>query len=252
MSAAEQILKRIKIVLVNTSHPGNIGATARAMANMGLSKLVLVEPQEYPSIKATARAAGADDILDNAEVYPSLAQAIADCTKVSGVTARLRSIAWPQLNPQALAEQIKLNTDEPNIALVFGRERSGLTNEELDLCQALVHISVDKVHRSLNLASAVMVLAYTIRTVLIDDAVNPQDIGRKHASPPVASEQLQYYFNSLDKLLKKINFYKGNEAKVMRKLRRLYYKADASEEDIRILLGTITAMNEALDQDAES
>lgn len=251
MSASEQNLKRIKIVLVNTSHPGNIGATARAMANMGLTKLALVQPVEFPSIQATARAAGADDILEGAQVFSELSEAVADCRQVYGATARLRTIAWPQLNPQELAAHIKQHTGEDDIALVFGRERSGLTNEELDLCQALVHIPVDPAHTSLNLASAVMVLAFSIRSALVTAEINPKDIGRKHASPPVGSKQLQYYFDSLDKLLKKVNFYKGNEAKVMRKLRRLYYKSDPSEEDVRILLGTITALNEALDQDTE-
>ena len=194
MNEASQKLGRIKIVLVNTSHPGNIGATARAMANMGLSKLALVQPNEYPSIQATARAAGADAVLDNAVVFPDLAKAVAGCAYVYGATARLRSISWPELNPQQLAEQIKTNEGDEDIAIVFGREQSGLTNEELDLCQVLVNIPVDDAHRSLNLPSAVMVLAFSIRSALVDNEFNPKGIGRKHASPPADSEQLQFYF----------------------------------------------------------
>ena len=241
------MLNRIKIVLVNTSHPGNIGATARAMANMGFRRLALVEPIDYPNIQATARAAGADEVLDGAEVFSSLAEAVADCQFVYGTTARLRSIAWPQYNPQELAEQIIQQDAEQDIAIVFGRERTGLSNEELDICQALVNIPVDDMHRSLNLASAVMVIAFSIRSAIISDQSNPRNIGKKNASPPVDSEQLQYYFDRLDELLKKVDFYKGNATKVMRKLRRLYYKAEPSEEDVRILLGTITALDEALE-----
>ncbi len=242
-----QLLDRIKIVLVNTSHPGNIGATARAMANMGLSKLVLVQPLEYPSMQATARAAGADDILDDAEIFPTLARAVADCSHVYGTTARLRSITWPEYSPQELAEQIRGNQGEKDIALVFGRERSGLTNEELDLCQALVHIPVDDRHTSLNLASAVMVVAFSIRSALL---LEPREskIGKKHASPVATSEQLQFYFDSLNNLLNKISFYKGNATKVMRKLRRLYYKAEPTKEDVQILLGTLAAINAELEK----
>jgi tRNA (cytidine32/uridine32-2'-O)-methyltransferase len=243
-----QRLTRIKVVLVNTSHPGNIGAAARAMANMGLSNLALVQPLEYPSMQAIARAAGADEILDNAQLFPTLAKAVEDCTQVYGTTARLRSITWPQFTPQELAEQIRVTDGKQDIALVFGRERIGLTNEELDLCQALVHIPVDERHTSLNLASAVMVVAFSIRSALLAPDTKPQEIGKKHASPAAGSEQLQFYFNSLDQLLNRIEFYKGNATRVMRKLRRLYYKSEPSEEDVRILLGTISAVNAALDK----
>ncbi len=246
------MLHQIKIVLVNTSHPGNIGATARAMANMGLSNLALVQPMEYPSIKASARAAGADEILDGAELFPTLDKAVADCAYVYGTTARLRSIAWPQFSPQELGEQIKQNNLGENIAIVFGRERSGLTNEELDLCQALVHIPVDEMHTSLNLASAVMVLAFSIRSALVDAASNPNNIGKKNASPPVGSEQLQFYFDRLDRLLTRIEFYKGNATRVMRKLRRVYYRSEPSAEDVRILLGVLTAIEAELDKAPET
>jgi tRNA (cytidine32/uridine32-2'-O)-methyltransferase len=240
-----QLLDRIKIVLVNTSHPGNIGATARAMANMGLSKLVLVQPLEYPSMQATARAAGADDILDSAELFPTLAKAVENCSHVYGTTARLRSITWPEYSPQELAEQILDIQGEQDIALVFGRERSGLTNEELDICQALVHIPVDDRHTSLNLASAVMVVAFSIRSALVSEP-RVSNIGKKHASPVATSEQIQFYFDTLNNLLNKISFYKGNATKVMRKLRRLYYKAEPTKEDLQILLGTLAAINAEL------
>jgi tRNA (cytidine32/uridine32-2'-O)-methyltransferase len=245
-----QLLDRIKIVLVNTSHPGNIGATARAMTNMGLSKLALVQPMEYPSMQATARAAGADDVLDTAELFPTLAEAVANCGYVYGTTARLRSITWPEYSPQELAEQIMDSQGEQDIALVFGREASGLTNEELDLCQALVHIPVDERHTSLNLASAVMVVAFSIRSALVSEP-RVSKVGKKHASPVATSEQIQFYFYSLNNLLNKISFYKGNATRVMRKLRRLYYRAEPSKEDVQILLGTLAAINAELEKKKE-
>lgn len=243
------ILQRIRIVLVNTSHPGNIGATARAMANMGLQKLVLVQPVDFPSPQASARAAGADSILDQAQVFSDLAMAVASCKHVYGASARLRSIAWPQFGPAQLGRHIKACDPHQDIAIVFGRERSGLTNEELDLCHALVHIPVDDAHRSLNLASAVMVLAFSVRSVLLDEQITSTTIGRKHASPPATSEQMTFYFQRLDNLLNALDFYKGNAQRVMRKLRRLYFKAQPSQEDIRILLGTLTAIEAAIDSD---
>ena len=242
------LLDRIRVVLVNTSHPGNIGAAARAMANMGLRKLALVQPKEFPSMAAIARAAGADDILDEAQVFPSLETAVEDCSHVFGTSARLRSISWPEYNPRELAQQISRIDGEQDIAIVFGRERTGLTNEELDICQALVHIPVDERHSSLNVASAVMVLAYAIRSELVSEDTSERITGRKHASSPASSEQVQFYFQALDTLLHRVDFYKGNAERVMRKLRRLYYKAEPSAEDIRILLGTLTAINVALDE----
>ncbi len=245
------LLNRIKIVLVNTSHPGNIGATARAMTNMGLTKLALVQPLEYPSIKATARAAGADEVLDGAELFPTLAGAVADCSHVYGTTARLRSITWPEYTPQELGEQLRELEGEQDIALVFGRERSGLTNEELDLCQALVHIPVDDRHSSLNLASAVMVVAFSIRSAVLVPGKRETGIGKKNKSPVATSEQIQFYFNALDTLLNRISFYKGNATRVMRKLRRLYYKAEPTKEDVQILLGTLAAIDAELDKKGE-
>ena len=244
-----KLLDKVRIVLVNTSHPGNIGAAARAMANMGLHKLALVQPREFPSMAATARAAGADDILDGAEVFPSLQKAVEGCSHVFGTSARLRSISWPEYNPQELAQQIRRIEGEQDIAIVFGRERTGLTNEELDICQALVHIPVDERHSSLNVASAVMVIAFAIRSAVVEPDTSLRITGRKHASSPASSEQVQFYFQALDTLLHRVDFYKGNAERVMRKLRRLYYKSEPTEEDIRILLGTLTAINMALDEE---
>ncbi|MCG6938810.1 MAG: tRNA (cytosine(32)/uridine(32)-2'-O)-methyltransferase TrmJ, partial [Gammaproteobacteria bacterium] len=133
-------LKNIRIVLVNTSHPGNIGATARAMNNMGLSRLYLVEPKEYPSLEAIRRSAGALEVLDNAVVTMDLTQALAGCVWVAGTSARLRTIEWPIYEPEECIRRGLSHLEQGEIAIVFGRENSGLTNEEMEKCNALLHI----------------------------------------------------------------------------------------------------------------
>jgi tRNA (cytidine32/uridine32-2'-O)-methyltransferase len=230
-------------VLVNTSHPGNIGSTARAMANMGLTNLVLVDPEKFPSDQANAMAAGVDDILDNAQVFPDLAQAVEGCSQVYGISARLRSVSWPQYSPRELSEQINNSAAADQIALVFGRERSGLTNEELDVCEGLVNIPVDDMHRSLNLAAAVMVVLYEIKMGSTEPSALSVDVGKKHHSDKATSLEVQYFFQRWDNTSKSVDFYKGNPDIVMRKIRRIFYKADLSQEEVKILLGVLTAID---------
>src|SRR5699024_3926997 len=152
-------LTRLRIVLVAAQHPGNIGATARAMKVMGLSDLALVTPQHYPHPQAQARASGADDVLNAARVHSSLDQAIADCTLVIGTSARARHTDWPLLDARAAAGRaMKQAHSGQRVALVFGRERSGLTNDELDRCRILLRIPTNPDYASLNLAAAVQVV----------------------------------------------------------------------------------------------
>ncbi|MEE8482319.1 MAG: RNA methyltransferase, partial [Acidiferrobacterales bacterium] len=150
----------IRIVLVNTSHAGNIGATARAMKNMHLSRLFLVNPENFPSPEATARASGADDVLAGATVCDTLDEALVGCVWVVGSTARARRIGWPTLTPRAVAAEAVNRAVTGPVAMVFGRERMGLTNDEVDKCQALVTIPSNADYSSLNVASAVQILAY--------------------------------------------------------------------------------------------
>lgn len=236
-------LSQIRVVLVNTSHPGNIGSTARAMANMGLTKLILVDPVEFPSERAKAMAAGADEILNAAEVYADLGEAVKGCSQVYGVSARLRSISWPQYDPRELSHHIAAPNGTEPIALVFGRERSGLTNDELDLCEGLVNIPVDDMHRSLNLAAAVMVVAYELKMATLSEADRHSDIGQKNFSEKAKSAQLQYFFERWDATAKSVDFYKGNPETVMRKVRKVFYKADLTDEEVKILLGLLTAID---------
>ena len=140
---------------------------------MGLTKLVLVDPVEFPSERANAMAAGADQILNSVEVFDSLAEAVQGCSQVYGASARLRSISWPQYDPRELSVHITTTAGDDQVALVFGRERSGLSNDELDLCEGLVNIPVDDMHRSLNLAAAVMVVAYELKMATLSEAESP-------------------------------------------------------------------------------
>ena len=154
---------RIRIVLVETSHPGNIGASARAMKTMGFDDLVLVAPQEFPCAEATARASGADDVLSRARVVESLSEAIADCGFIVGASARSRSLPWPTVDPRTCARTVVTEAADNTVAIVLGPEHSGLTNEDLGVCQQLVQIPANPDYSSLNLAMAVQVLCYELR-----------------------------------------------------------------------------------------
>ena len=162
MSTAERQTK-IRIVLVNTSHPGNIGGAARAMKNMGLAELYLVEPREYPAPRAVWRAAGASDVLANAKIVGSVDEAIKDCGLVIGTSARERRIPWPLINPRECGEKIWQEAKSHQVALLFGREDRGLTNSELQKCHYHMHIPSNPDYSSLNIAASVQVLCYEIR-----------------------------------------------------------------------------------------
>ena len=177
----------VRIVLVETSHPGNIGAAARAMKTMGLDELVLVAPRDFPCADATARASGADDVLAQARVVDSLGDAIADCGFVAGASARLRKLAWPVVDPRAGAEALHKHAGETKVAMVFGPEHSGLTNEDLGRCNQVVHIPANRAYSSLNVAMAVQVICYELRMAALERPVDAeQAAGRAHASatPP--------------------------------------------------------------------
>ena len=156
------MLSHIKIVLVETTHPGNIGAVARAMKNMAMANLWLVSPKIFPSAEATSRASGADDVLAKATICKSLQEAIADCQIVIGASARCRTISWPEMTPRECAEHVVPNGSDNKIAIIFGRENSGLKNHELDLCHFLLRIPCNSEYSSLNIAAAVQVVCYEL------------------------------------------------------------------------------------------
>ena len=173
----------VRIVLVETSHPGNIGASARAMKTMGLDELVLVAPREFPSAEATARASGADDVLASARVVDSLSEAIADCGFVAGASARRRRLSWPLVDPRRGAASLWQQAPDTSVAMVFGPEHSGLTNEDLGRCNQVVHIPANPAYSSLNVAMAVQVLCYELRMAALERPVDAQQTAHRAHAP---------------------------------------------------------------------
>lgn len=232
---------RVRVVLVGTQHPGNIGSAARALKTMGLSRLVLVAPERYPHAEADALAAGADDVLAAAQVHATLAPALADCTLVLGCTARDRRIALPQVDPrQAAARMAEVAGAGGEVALLFGRERTGLDNDELQLCHAAVHIPANPGYSSLNLAAAVQVLAYEVRMAALDAAPVASAHAHTRAEPPASHAVMESFFAQLADTLEAIDFHKGRSPDAaMRKLRRLYLRAGLDEREVRILRGVL-------------
>ena len=236
----DRAITRLRIVLVGTQHPGNIGAAARALKTMGLSRLVLVDPQQFPCDEAFRRAAGADDVLAQASVVATLAEAVSDCHYVLGCTARSRRVALDELAPREAALQaVGRAAAAEEVALVFGRERTGLSNEELQLCHAAVHIPANPDYSSLNLAAAVQVLTYELRIALLaegDTAAADARGGESLAS----HAQLEGMFAQLGQTLDEIDFHKGRAPdSAMRKLRRLFLRAGLSEQEVRLLRGIL-------------
>jgi len=233
---------RIRVVLVGTQHPGNIGAAARALKTMGLSRLVLVAPENYPAEEAFRRAAGADDLLAEAVVANTLAEAVADCRFVLGCTARSRRVALDEWVPREAAEKAVDAAGQGEVALVFGRERTGLTNEELQLCHASVHIPANPEYSSLNLAAAVQVLSYELRLALLALAAapRPEPAAAHPDETPANHAQLEGFFGQLAETLMDVDFHKGRAPdSAMRKLRRLFLRANLNEQEVRLLRGIL-------------
>ncbi|MBN8769341.1 MAG: RNA methyltransferase [Stenotrophomonas nitritireducens] len=232
---------RIRFVLVGTQHPGNIGAAARAMKTMGLSKLVLVAPEQPLDDVAYRRSAGAEDVLGDAPVFATLAEAVADCRLVLGCTARSRRVQLEELLPEVAGQRAVARAAEPaEVAFVFGRERTGLTNDELQLCHLAVHIPSDPEFSSLNLAAAVQVLAYEVRMAQLEGQAAPA-VEQGYGEAPASHAQLEGLFGQFGDTLDQIDFHKGRAPEsAMRKLRRLFMKADLSEQEVRLLRGILS------------
>ena len=232
---------RLRVVLVGTQHPGNIGAAARALKTMGLGRLVLVAPEDYPADEAFRRAAGADDVLAAAPVVATLAEAVADCHLVMGCTARSRRVQLEEHAPrQAAAVAVGQAEVGGEVALVFGRERTGLTNEELQLCQAAVHIPANPDYSSLNLAAAVQVLTYELRMALLERVQVAPAADTAPDEAPASHAHLEGFYTQLGDTLDAIDFHKGRTPdSAMRKLRRLFHKAALNEQEVRLLRGIL-------------
>lgn len=231
-------LDNVRIVLVGTTHPGNIGAAARAMKTMGFSRLGLVAPKIFPGAEATARAAGADDVLAAATLHESLVAAVADCEQVYATSARLRRLGCPVVTPEQAARQILADTGTARTAIVFGRERSGLSNEELDACNRMIVIPTNPDFASLNLASAVQVVCYEFSRVLHEVETAPAA-----AAERVSSEELEHLYAHLQECLVEIGFLDLDKPRrLMRRLRRLFNRAGLDRNEYNILRGILTAV----------
>lgn len=233
------LMQKIRFVLVGTTHPGNIGASARAMKTMGLASLHLVSPKLYPSAEATARASGADDVLAMAQVHDSLQDAIKGCRQVYGLSARLRHLPVPVMNPRQAVQDLSQYDDDAEIAVVFGREHSGLSNDELDHCHKLVNIPANPDYSSLNLAAAVQVMAYEIR-MSFNPELHTGRIGEQREA--INAEDLSHLYTHFEQSLTAIGFLDpDNPRYLMRRIRHLFNRADLDRNELQILHGILRA-----------
>ena len=232
-------LARIRLVMVETTHTGNMGATARAMKAMGLSRLHLVRPRRLPDAEAVARASGADDLLAAAGVHDSLVAALAGCRLVIGSSARLRTVEWPLLEPPECGEALVREAAAGDVALVLGRESSGLTNDELELCHFLAHIPTDPGFGSLNVAAAAQVFAYEVRRAYLRGVGGGVTGAPREVAP---AEVVDGFHEHLTQTLVEIGFADPDQSKKLgRRLRRLFNRARPDLTEINILRGILSA-----------
>jgi len=244
MDGNDNLLNSVKVVLVGTTHPGNIGAAARAIKNMGIFNLALVKPKEFPSDIAIYRSKAAKDILENAEIYESLEDAIAGCKLVVGTSARARSVPWPVFNPRDAAEEMRKISKQGNVAIVFGREDRGLTNDELGLCNFHVHIPSDPKYSSLNLSQAVQILAYEIRLAYSRDEVISEV---KWDVDLANNEQTERLIDHMEELMQDVEFYDvENPRKLLLRVRRFFKRSKIDVMEANIFRGLFSAIQKRL------
>lgn len=238
-----ELATQLRIVLVNPTDPGNIGAAARAIKTMGLQQLYIVAPEDFPNIKATARAGNALDILGAAKVVNTLEDAIHDCHAVFGSSVRERELHWMTFTAREAAEKILAEPITTNIAIVFGRERYGLTNAELQLCNYRLEIPANPEYSSLNLAAAVQVVCYELR--MAGQQSNATLLERNETL--ATAEELEYFYGHLERVLYAIEFIKPERpGQIMNRLRRLYSRSQPDKNEIDILRGMLTAVEKKL------
>jgi tRNA (cytidine32/uridine32-2'-O)-methyltransferase len=239
MTPAPDLTARIRFVLVRTSHPGNIGSAARAIRTMGFERLELVAPARFPDTEANALAAGADEVLANAGIHDELIDSLAGSSLALGLSARRRGVNLPEISPREAAAQVLAAAARgEQVALVFGNERTGLENEELARCHAMVRIpSVDD-FSSLNLSQAVQVMAYELRVAMLGDEAQVSTPVRDE--PPADATQMEQFYVHLAQMLDDIEFHKGREpTTIMLRLRKLFQRAQPDERELRVLHGIL-------------
>jgi tRNA (cytidine32/uridine32-2'-O)-methyltransferase len=232
----------IRIVLVGTQHPGNIGSAARAMKTMGLKQLHLVKPHRFPHPEASALAAGAIDVLDAAVLHDSLADAVADCHFVVGSSSRRREVQLPEFSPREACAQMIERGKHGATALVFGCERTGLENSDLQRCHATVCIPANPDYASLNLAAAVQVLTYEYRLAkLAAEETSLETVSLEPEVPMASHEDMERFFAHLSELMEQVDFHKGRAPEmVTQRLRRLYLRAHLDQREVKILRGLMS------------
>lgn len=236
------MLSNIRVVLVGTSHPGNIGSVARAMKTMGLSNLYLAEPRCEVDGQSVALAAGACDILKDVTIVDSLAEAIKDCSLVIGTSARSRTLDWPMLDPRQAGTKLAAEAVASSVAIVFGRENHGLNNEELQACNYHVFIPANPEYMSLNLAQAVQIICYETRIAHLTQEQAPTEVSEY----PFAEEN-ERFFEHLERTLLGTGFIiKNHPGQVMTKLRRLFTRARIESHEMNILRGILSSIEKAV------
>ncbi|EJL6848480.1 tRNA (cytosine(32)/uridine(32)-2'-O)-methyltransferase TrmJ [Vibrio cholerae] len=239
------MLERVKVVLVGTTHSGNIGSAARAMKVMGLSQMVLVDPQCQVDAQAIALAAGASEIALNAQIYPTLEAAVADCGLVVGTSARSRTLEWPMLEPRECGEKLINEANQHSVAMVFGRERTGLTNEELQLCHYHVCVPANPEYSSLNLAMAVQLLSYEVRMAYLALQQSSQSSTLQEEYP--RHQELERFYAHLEQVIMQTEFISAQQpGLVMNKLRRMFTRARPEAQEINILRGILTSVQKSI------
>ncbi len=241
------MLDRVTIVLVEPSHPGNIGAVARAMKTMGLAKMVLVSPKKFPSAEATERAASADDVLVNAKVVESLPEALEDIHWAIATSARSRYLDWPLLSPSELAMEMNQKFSGANVAIVFGRENSGLNNEELGHCHRQVAIPSNPEYSSLNLAMAVQVIGYELRVQHLEQEGLPLKPVEK-LKIPATTVEMEGFYSHLEKTLISTRFLDPEKPKLlMSRFRRMFSRTMPDTSELNILRGMLKSITVAIE-----
>ncbi|MEO6171839.1 MAG: RNA methyltransferase [Arenimonas sp.] len=240
----------LRIVLVGTQHPGNIGSAARAMKTMGLADLQLVRPHKFPHPEASALAAGAIDLLDRAIVHESFADAVADCHFVIGTSSRRREVPLPEYSAREAAERLWQAGQTGKVALVFGCERTGLENEDLQRCHATVCIPANPDYSSLNLATTMQVLAYEFRMAQLTFESVPETLQKSTLDADAAlatHEDMERFFGHLGELMQQVDFHKGRAPEIVTsRLRRLFLRAQMDLREIKILRGLFSDTQRAL------
>ncbi|MBI2785899.1 MAG: tRNA (cytosine(32)/uridine(32)-2'-O)-methyltransferase TrmJ [Legionella longbeachae] len=237
-------LSSIRIILVATSHPGNIGSTARAMKTMGLNSLYLVKPKSFPDYKAKEMAAGADDLLESAIVTETLDEALTGCQLILGTSARPRGLSLPGLIPASCADLISQQVDDTQVALVFGREHAGLTNEELLKCHYHIHIPSNPEYSSLNLAQAVQIISYELRMKLLAPKAEVSLRQDEYAT----ADEVEQFYEHLRTVFIEIQFLKAsNPRRLMQRVRRLFNRVTLEKMEVNLLRGMLSQVQKSLE-----